>query len=340
MIKAVIGLGFGDEGKGQIVNYLCKNFRIDLVVRFNGGHQAGHTVINNGVRHVFSNFGSGTLQGIDAYWSEFCTIDPIGIQNEYKILQQKGFEPVLYINSKCPVTTPYDKSQNQIYNMGYGTVGVGFGDTINREEHYYSLLFEDLFYDSVMREKIRLIEQFYRNQFDLKHFYNAIDFVKANCYKIDSLPKANNYLLEGAQGLLLDQHYGFFPHVTRSNTGSANIQKLFPDKEVEFYLVTRAYQTRHGNGFMTNEKISHHIKLKNSETNVYNKYQGEFRYSLLDLDLIKYAIEKDKFINSSRRKVVVTCINDIKNSYCYTFKDNVYRCANKYDFIDRIKNSI
>lgn len=340
MIRAVIGLGFGDEGKGQTVNYLCQANPIDLVVRFNGGHQAGHTVINHGVRHVFSNFGSGTLQGIDTYWSKFCTIDPVGIYNEYKALKEKGFTPVLYIDSKCPVTTPYDKRANQMnqINRDDGTVGVGYGTTLQREENYYSLLFKDLFYEPVMKEKIRLIEQYYHGGLKLDKFYEAIDFIKYHCYKVDSIPDCNNYLLEGAQGLLLDQHYGFFPNVTRSNTGSKNIQELFPNKDINFYLVTRAYQTRHGNGFMTNENIPHNIKLKDNETNVYNEYQKKFRYSLLDVDLIKYAIASDEFIRQSKKRFVITCLKDIKNDYKFTYKENIYKCSDEKDFIRLIVN--
>ena len=67
----VIGLGFGDEGKGITTSYLCKKLEgTKIVVRFNGGHQAGHTVVFNGKRHIFSSWGSGTLQGIPTYWSE------------------------------------------------------------------------------------------------------------------------------------------------------------------------------------------------------------------------------------------------------------------------------
>lgn len=80
MNSIVIGAGFGDEGKGTMVNYLCKQSNKPLVVRFNGGHQMGHGVVENDVRHIFSNFGSGTLVGAPTYISEFCTVDPVELK--------------------------------------------------------------------------------------------------------------------------------------------------------------------------------------------------------------------------------------------------------------------
>lgn len=132
MKNIVIGLGFGDEGKGMVTDFLCSHLPSSkIVTRFSGGHQAGHTVELKGYRHVFSNFGSGTLRGIPTYWSERCTVDPIGLVNELTILLNQGFKPRLYINQNCPITTPYDKSVQQIKNREgvnqFNTCGVGFG---------------------------------------------------------------------------------------------------------------------------------------------------------------------------------------------------------------------
>ena len=111
--KVVIGAGFGDEGKGLFTDYLCRNCENPLIIRFSGGQQAGHTVVADGLHHVFSNFGSGTLQGAPSYFSRFCTIDPVGIMNELDILMDKVMSPKLFIDVRCPVTTPYDIRRNQ-----------------------------------------------------------------------------------------------------------------------------------------------------------------------------------------------------------------------------------
>src|SRR5271157_842973 len=142
---AVIGLGFGDEGKGLVTDYLCSQLSDPLVIRYSGGQQAGHTVYFNNIKHIFSNFGSGTLRGAPTYWSKFCTVDPVGIVNELNILLEKGIKPLLYIDDECQITTPFDKIFNQTStnNLNNGTCGVGFGATIQRVEDHYSLTIGD-----------------------------------------------------------------------------------------------------------------------------------------------------------------------------------------------------
>ena len=344
-MKAVIGLGFGDEGKGCIVNHLCSQSPTAAVIRFSGGQQAGHTIVHNDVRHVFSNFGSGTLQNIPTYWSEFCTIDPMGIYNEYQLLKKKGITPKLYIHGKCPVTTPFDKIANQSgkYTKN-GTVGVGYGTTLQRENNYYSLLYEDTFYKSVLEEKYRLIQNYYKFN-NMSCFKEYIKFLHENCEMFYDYNFPDNIIFEGSQGLLLDQNYGFFPNVTRGNTGTQNLLEIRKKSHnilapFEFYLITRAYQTRHGNGFMTNENIPHNIRLNPKETNVDHPYQGKFRISLLDLDLLKYAISKDRVLRKKLypNKLVITCLNAVKNDYRFTYQQEIISCKNQIDFIRKIKD--
>ena len=75
---SVIGSQYGDEGKGRTVDFVCSNLAgKTLVVRYNGGAQAGHTVVLNNKRHIFSQFGSGTLRGCDTYFAEECLFDPL-----------------------------------------------------------------------------------------------------------------------------------------------------------------------------------------------------------------------------------------------------------------------
>lgn len=111
-ISLVIGALYGDEGKGSFVNYLCSQAKNPLVVRFSGGHQVGHTVVIGDKHHIFSNFGSGTLQGTPTYWSEFCTVSPTGILKEGNVLRKLGVEPKLILNANAMVTTPFDILQN------------------------------------------------------------------------------------------------------------------------------------------------------------------------------------------------------------------------------------
>jgi len=336
--KAVIGLGFGDEGKGITTDFLCSQSENPLVGRFSGGHQAGHTVVLDGIRHVFSNFGSGTLRGVPTFWAKYCTVEPIGLFNEYDLLTMKGITPKLFISVKCPITTPYDIFENRRDEsiLENGSCGVGVGATIAREEAHYSLTFGDLFYPSVVAIKLDNIQKYYGFKLKLDRFYEAINRLinHPQIVPVSKFPTDHeNIIWEGSQGLLLDQHIGFFPHVTRGFTGTTNIKDTHP----ELFLVTRAYQTRHGNGPMTNEKLPHNIKLDPQETNVENEWQGKFRRSLLDLDLLLYAMSKDDYIRvNPNKKLVITCLDHVQDEYRFTYKGEITNCLNKAEFIDRI----
>lgn len=338
--KAVIGLGFGDEGKGLVTNYLSLLDPYAAIVRYSGGQQAGHTVVKDEVRHVFSSFGSGTLNGAPTYWSEFCTVDPVGLCNELDVLLEKGITPTLFIHRKCPVTTPMDKKLNQVRDNNNGTCGTGVGSTKQREEDHYSLLFEDLFNPTVYKIKLSLISKYYNFHPDLQTFLKCVERItKTYSIKIyDNLPFVNSYIFEGSQGLLLDQHYGFFPHVTRSNVGTPNILDL--GFKPECYAVTRAYQTRHGNGPMTNDHIPHRIKANPLETNVYNQWQGEFRIAILDLDLLKYAISKDYYLNRNRHTLVITCIDHVLDDLRMTINGQQYQADTEDTFISMIAETL
>lgn len=346
--KAIIGTGFGDEGKGMFIDYLCRNAERPLVIRFSGGQQAGHTVVHNGIRHVFSNFGSGTLQGAPSYFARFCTVDPVGIVNELEVLLEKGVEPLLSIDAECPVTTPYDIRYNQQHHP-HGSCGVGVGATVNREEHFYSLTFADLFYPWVLETRLELIKDFYQGYADYADV-DPEDFLQCCSVIVRSpwvrmsrgLPQPqgrpfSDYIYEGSQGLLLDQHFGFFPYVTRAHTGTKNILSFCGDEKPEIYLITRAYQTRHGDGPMTNEVLPHNIQVNQQETNVHNRFQGEFRRSLLDLSLLEYAVQRDSLIADDPAKcLVITCLDHISDEYRFTLQGQIVSCDGEDDFVRRI----
>jgi len=362
---AIVGLGFGDEGKGTITDYLCSQCSNPLVIRYSGGHQAGHTVYYNNKHHIFSNFGSGTLRGVPTFWSKYCTVDPIGIMNELSVLMSIGiFQPKLFIDPDSPITTPYDKfyNHNTETSNHHGSCGVGYGATIEREEKHYSLTFSDLFYSDIFKIKLKMIEKYYYNIFDKNYTqYPYLDnsildqMIKDFNIYCDQLKQLSfieqkslceviysDYIFEGAQGILLDQNMGFFPHVSRSNSGTKNIIELIGktnQKDIHYYLVTRAYQTRHGNGPMTNDKRGHSIIENPDETNINRKWQGKFRRSLLDLDLIQYAINKDEGLRNSKNKtLVVTCLDHMKNDYRFTHKGEIVASTSEEEFIKVISN--
>lgn len=365
----VVGLGYGDEGKGLVTNWLCEKNPNSLVIRFNGGHQAGHTVmLKDGKKHTFSNFGSGTLRGCPTYWSKYCTVEPVGFLKERKALVEMGVEPSIYVDTLCPVTTPWDIAYNQIMEEinGHGTVGVGFGATIARQEAYYKLCVGDLPYKRVVDEKINNISRYYSNLlqhsdrsiqdkfinkvsyngrgFNIDEYLSHIMIVQEKYFFSHSHSRAS-LIFEGAQGIMLDMDFGFFPNVTRSNTTSKNALEIVERNGLEYpeiMYVSRAYQTRHGHGFMGNENYKNllHLREEEYEINVSGGWQGDFRKSLLDIDLLNYALSCDNnFSNGLRKTLVMTCINQIEGEHLVT-KDNKVLPFSPYPInIDNFLNS-
>lgn len=318
-------MGFGDEGKGLTTSYLVSlNPKQTLVGRFNGGHQAGHTVVLGDKRHVFSSFGSGTLQDAPTWWSRFCTFYPIAFMNEYKILQSLGHEPTVYVDPLAPVTTPLDITRNHVDADAnkFGSVGVGFGATLERHERHFKLYFQDLYNDAVLKAKLKNIASiFYNREIEerdgLANFMLAVsDLRKLKNVKLSTEIDFLDYehvVLEGAQGVLLDQEFGFFPYVTRSYTTSRKGCELLAERNLpkpDIYYVTRSYQTRHGAGPMTNEDWPVVLQNNENETNVTHKWQGSFRTSHLDADLLSYAVQCDSMYSAGLRKnLVITCLD-------------------------------
>jgi len=343
----VVGLGFGDEGKGLCTDWLCRSTEKPLVVRFNGGHQAGHTVVTDqGLRHVFSNFGSGTFQGAPTYWSSFCTFSPVSFLKECKALRSLSLNPEVFVDNLCPVTTHYDILFNQLIekNRGknpHGSCGVGFGATLERHDGLHKFYVLDLFYPEVCKLKLKMIRNYYQVKlktagiqgFD-EYDHDAADrlFLQAvngleglknqeilgfvNEKEVFTNENYQTLIFEGAQGVLLDMDHGFFPHVTRSNTTSKNAMSLLERNSIhcekEVFYVTRCYQTRHGAGPMSNE--DYNVKLNNNEeeTNKDHQFQGSFRTAPLDIDMFNYAIKCDSlYSNGIQKNLLVTCLDQI-----------------------------
>ena len=367
----VIGAGFGDEGKGLITDYLCSHLSKPLVVRFSGGHQAGHTVVlPDGKRHVFSNFGSGTLRNIPTYWSKFCTFDPAGILKEVEKLNSIDINPTIYIDNLCPVITPYDILYNRQKDAkeNHGTCGIGFGATLEREENHYGLHVMDLFYPKVLEIKLNAIVDYYTslgiaipkagitninkefldyvNKLKSSKLFNLFTVNEKDFFDkthLDSLD-IDNFVFEGSQGILLDREFGFYPNVTRSNTTSKNaihlIDKYGLDPTTTIY-VSRAYQTRHGEGPMSFEEFPVVINENPNETNVTNQYQGNFKRTLLDIDLLQYAIHCDKQVNTSSDSIfALTCLDQVEKEMIWYRRDELTYGLVYNHFIKMLQNSL
>lgn len=347
---AVIGANFGDEGKGLVTDFLCA--KIDgnaLVVRSNGGAQAGHTVVApDGCRHVFSHFGAGSFTGADTFLSRFFVCNPLLFSKEKALLKNISLEPAVYADAAALVTTPYDMMLNQIAEETrgagrHGSCGVGFGETIERcSRPEYATVVADLKNAPDLKQKLSLIRDrwvparlkelgieglpekwpdriFSAGVVD-KYLQDAAFFLEEAAV-VDRSFLANakkRVIFEGAQGLLLDQDRGWFPHVTRSHTGLRNMTLLAQEAGIDgirAHYVTRAYLTRHGAGPLPNELNKLPYARIEDKTNVLNDYQGHLRFAHLDADLLALSIANDLADHKSPLKIehglVVTCLDQI-----------------------------
>lgn len=363
--RVIIGAQFGDEGKGRVTDhYAAEVGRDGIVIRFNGGAQAGHTVVTpDGSRHVFSHVGSGAFVGAATFLSRFFVSNPILFLKEMESLAAKSVEPRTYVDPHSPVTTPYDMMINQIVERErggnrHGSCGVGFGETIERNlTSAYALTVADLADRFALAAKLDLIRRDYaparlaylgfagtfaRNsdlflsEAILEHFIeDARRFVEAiTIADTRTATRGRHLLFEGAQGLLLDQDRGFFPHVTRSNTGLRNALTLAEELDLERLEVTyatRAYLTRHGAGPIPHELPEKPYPGVVDATNVPNAYQGTLRFGWLDLDVLRHAIAEDlaDVVRlpglSIKTRLAITCLDQVGDDKV-TYHNGGMRC--------------
>jgi adenylosuccinate synthase len=321
----VIGANFGDEGKGVAVDALAARAADAVVVRFNGGAQAGHTVMpEHGRRHVFSHIGAGSFAGAATFLSRFFVVHPEIFVRESAELAGLGLRPRVIVDPDAPVTTPYDVFINRWAEETrgggrHGSVGTGFGETIERSERGHAMAVRDLGDTKRLTEQLacihatwmplRLAElgisltseraQAVSHPGVVARWFDAIDRFRHAVIPapIDAVLRRKTIIFEGAQGLRLDQVRGFtFPFVTRSHTGLRNVLALAADAGIEHLAtiyMTRAYLTRHGAGPLPDEVPELAFADVVDPTNRPNPWQGQLRFAPLDLDVLRDTIAAD-----------------------------------------------
>lgn len=296
--RVVIGANFGDEGKGLITDYLCRTGG-EVVVRFNGGAQAGHTVVTpKGERHVFHHFGSGTLYGVPTFLSQFFICNPISYFRELKELSKLKVTAQVFAHPDCLVSTYADMIINQRKETkrgakAHGSCGVGIHETIQRSAvPELKITMSDLWNNP--KSLPSKLEQIcgkwasFRTGKPIDEPKMMAVFLKeceefAHQVSPAGIGQCVDPIFEGAQGLLLDQNRKeFMPHLTHSNTGMQNVRILCAQAgitEIEPYYVSRTYLTRHGNGPLPGEDPS---LVYADDTNVPHDFQGTLRFAPLD----------------------------------------------------------
>jgi adenylosuccinate synthase len=256
--KIVVGLGFGDEGKGTIVDHLTSRGEYDFVVRFSGGPQAAHNVVtDDGLHHTFSQFGAGTFNGVPTILTRHMLVNPTQMEYEAQALSEKiDFDPFskLIISENSLLITPWHMAFNQLQEIRrgegrHGSCGQGIGVTQKFALDYpdLALRMKDLFLDrdsfvakaSIVQELLKAeYGKWTKDEFMSMNGYSRTDLVRTpgNVHgvfeyfmkdhnplilpdeEIEELLYDSNCVWEGSQGVLLDEWKGFHPYTTWSTT--------------------------------------------------------------------------------------------------------------------------
>lgn len=276
----LVGLQWGDEGKGKLVDYLAPRF--DAVVRFQGGANAGHTVMVGGERRVFHLVPSGALRGVPCYIGSGVVVDTSVLTQEISFLRQRVQRLKLMVSGRAHVTTPIHKLQDGLEEgrrgeKAVGTTRRGIGPSYSDKALRIGIRVSDLVDPDALRERLRLFYEAKKSLFksfygyselpEFDELYNLLkqhgEVIKPFVGRVENelinlLKRGARVLFEGAQGTLLDIDHGTYPYVTSSNTvaASASTGSGVPMKFIRVVLgVAKAYMTRVGGGpFPTEEK--------------------------------------------------------------------------------------
>ena len=348
MNKAVIGLQWGDEGKGKIVDYLSEDF--DLVVRYQGGNNAGHTVIVDDTTYKLNLIPSGVIRGKICFLGQGVVLDPNHFSNEYDQIKKKINNPKIYLSSNISLILDYhkqlDKINESILNTEkkIGTTSKGIGPAYQDKVGRKSIKLYDLKSKKIIEEKMHSIKKFYdpilesfneskinieKTIQDLLSFYDVANELIVDNSQIKKEFKNKKILFEGAQGALLDLDHGSYPFVTSSNTVSSNIV-IGSALQVDYQTVGifKAYATRVGNGPFPSElfdDIGDYIAEKGVEIGTVTKRKR--RCGWLDLVSLKYSCEINRVNELCMTKAdVLNNLSEIK--VCKSYNSKKYEDVN------------
>ena len=350
--KAVIGAGYGDEGKGLLTDLMAAESAAGVVVRSNGGAQAGHTVLApDGRRHVFHHFGSGALAGVPTHLSAHFVAHPMMMLGERAALERLGANVTMSSDPRAIVTTPFDMMINQAVELArgngrHGSCGLGFGETIERSlRPAFSIRTGDLFRPDLRQRLAHIWAEWVPLRLAMlgltalpasiaesldvdgiidRFIIDCADYLDCVALWPDArLAGKGTVIFEGAQGLMLDQDHGAFPHVTRSNTGLRNMLDIAAQAGIagiDAVYATRCYTTRHGAGPLAHETVALDGIVVDDPTNAPNDWQGTIRLAPLDLAVLRGAIARDLALAEGSDVVVtaalaVTCLDQVVDRF-------------------------
>lgn len=333
-LVALIGLGFGDCGKGLFTDFLTRHWNAHTVVRFNGGAQAGHNVVMpDGRHHTFSQFGAGTLvPGVCTVLAYPVVVHPGALLVEHATLQRLGVPDAwsrLLVDARCRVNTPFHQAGGRLREwargaQAHGSCGVGVGETVRLGlQHPDQVLrYGDLAEPARALAQVGQIRRTLRTEFEdlapqlppaLQAEWALLDQADveqrwlAQCQALiaacppapphaiaQRLHRPGTVLLEGAQGVLLDEWCGFHPHTTWSSVTTAGAQAVAADAGCTGPMmhlgIVRSYLTRHGAGPLPTHDPA--LDALPEPHNASDGWQGAFRRAHPDGVLLRYALDQ------------------------------------------------
>lgn len=332
-IDVVLGLCFGDEGKGKIVDYLAKDY--DVVARFNGGDNAGHTLYKDAKKIVLHLIPSGILNDCLNVIGNGVVINPISLQKEIQMLESLGIDvkSKLVISDKAHLITPAHINQDKTnedqkgdlkigstlkgigpcYSDKCGRTGARVGDILNKKkDEFWSLIISNTVEEWDFKTT-QLFNEFYKSC----QFLTNYRIESTEIFLNDLLKQNKKILAEGAQATGLDIDFGTYPYVTSSSTTIGGVVQglgIPPKKIGNVWGVMKAYSTRVGNGDFPSEIFTDVGELICQKGNEYGSTTGrKRRCGWLDLDQIKYSVMVNGIDSIIMTKVdVLNGIDEIK----------------------------
>lgn len=361
-VDVLLGLQWGDEGKGKIVDVFAPKY--DVVARFQGGPNAGHTLEFDGIKHVLHQIPSGIFrEKTKNVIGNGVVLDPIVFKIEIEKLQKfnLNIKANLFISKKATLILPTHRLLDQAYEKEKGEnkigstlkgIGPTYQDKIGRQGLRVGDILADNFADKF--KKLTSIHfnilkahdiQYDWNELE-KQFLDAIIFLKqfnlieSEYFLNNELKKGSSILAEGAQGSLLDIDFGSYPFVTSSNTvtaGACTGLGIAPHKIGEVFGIFKAYSTRVGSGPFPTELLDDQGELMRKQGNEFGSTTGRpRRCGWIDLPSLKYSIMINGVTQLLMMKAdVLNIFSTIKVCTKYQLKDGTLTDTLPYEFVNQ-----
>jgi len=344
----VIGAQWGDEGKGKIIDFLSKS--ADYVVRFNGGNNAGHTVVLKSEKYPLSLLPSGVLRRKKLLISQGVVINPKVLITEINFFQNKGIVPSLTIDKRVNLVMPYHQlldaaTEEAKGDKKVGSLKLGIGYCYEDRNNRYGIRLEDLLNPQAFKRKLeeefelkkRRIEKVFKMKVTLNKDEIYQEYLKYGTFLksyigdvsliVTKYRNKKQFLFVGAHGTVLDGNFGTYPFTTAVNTISGSVFPYvgFPPQKLNIIAVVKAYTTRVGGGpFPTELFDDSGIRLQEKGIEFGTVSKRKRRCGWLDFPMLKYAHRLNGFTSIAITKLdVLSGLPEIKIAYNYRINGSI-----------------